>query len=110
MLRHGGWLSQDNPFMIYLQNYGWTAVLAFHVVILIKAFQDSVFQGMLCLLVPGYSLVYLFTVSDDFYMRGVLAGLLVPVAWDTLVKLQIVLAWLYKFINEWIQGGALKGG
>ena len=54
----------------------WVFV-AFHILILLKAVKESIFQGILCLLVPGYGLYFVFLRCDDFYLRAVVAALLV---------------------------------
>jgi hypothetical protein len=88
--------------------YAPFVVLAFYVLIVLKAFKDSVFHGVLCLLLPPYSLYYIFLVSDDFYMRAVFAGLLVGLGQDTFLLLKVVALEAYDIISKFIGGGALK--
>lgn len=102
-LRYGGYL--PTPYLQTLQEYAPVVILAFHVLIVLKAFQDSLFQGILCLLVPGYSLVYLFFINDDFYGRAVFAGLLVGMAEDSLLYGQDKLGAMYDAITAWLAGG-----
>jgi ribosomal protein S27E len=80
-------------------------VLAFHILILLKAFQDSIFQGILCLLVPGYSLVYIFLINDDFYARAVFAGLLVGLAEDGYIFYHDKAIVIYQAITDWLARG-----
>ncbi len=74
--------------------YGPWAVIAMHVTIILKAFKDNLFSGVLCLLVPGYSFYYLFFSGDDFYTRAVFGGILVGIGYDSGLV-----------INEWLQDG-----
>ena len=75
LCRYGGILPQR-----YLDFWRLEAIwvfLAFHILILLKAIKESVFQAILCLLVPGYSLYFVFLRCDDFYLRAVVAALLI---------------------------------
>jgi predicted RNA-binding Zn-ribbon protein involved in translation (DUF1610 family) len=49
-------------------------IFALWAAIAMLAFKDDVFQGMLCTLIPGYWIYYLFFQSDSFYVRGLAAG------------------------------------
>ena len=51
-------------------------IFALWAAIAMLAFKDDVFQGMLCTLIPGYWLYYLFFQADNFYVRGLAAGFL----------------------------------
>jgi hypothetical protein len=65
---------------------GGVWALAFlHLSIVASAFSDESLQGVLCLLIPGYSLYYLFVQSDQFMVRAVAAALIVGFGWDTAV-------------------------
>jgi hypothetical protein len=80
-------------------------VIAFNVLVVIKALKDDIFQGLLCLLVPFYWIYYLFSVSDDFYMRSVCAGLLVGVAEDSFYFFNDLWMHVYTQVTEWILAG-----
>ena len=91
-----------------LKRYSPIIYAAFHILIALKAFGDSVFHGVLCILLPPYALYYLFLVSDDFYMRGVFGGILFAVGEDSFYIFQ---GWIMDFVrvaNDFIQGGALR--
>ncbi len=107
-LRYGGFLPEDNVTQI--QEYGPFVILFFHVVILLKAFKDSVFQGILCLLIPFYSVYYIFLVSDAFYMRAILGGLLVGTGQDTAFFLNEKFHQMINTVNNFIQtgGGSIR--
>ena len=102
-LRYGNGLSPD--WLAMFAEYGWIIMVAFHIIVVLKAFKDSVFQGVLCLLIPFYSLYYLFAVSDDFYMRSAIGGLLVLVGQDGAEHFRILFGGWFKAAGDWIQSG-----
>jgi hypothetical protein len=103
-LRYGGILPEQ--YLSMLRSYSPYMMIAFHVVIVLKAFKDSVYQGILCLLVPFYSVYYLLVISDDFYMRAVFAGLAAGTGEDTAVFLQERLNAGINAVNHFIETGA----
>jgi len=88
-----------------MQQYGPLVITAFHILAVLKAFQDSVFQGILCLLIPFYSFIYLFFVNDDFYARAVVAGLLVGIAQDSYLFFQTKIIVIYHAVSAWLASG-----
>jgi len=86
-------------------SYGWILMVAFHILVILKAFKDSVFQGVLCAIIPFYSLYYLFAVSDDFYMRAVIAGVLILVGQDGAEYFKVLFGGWFKTVGDWIQSG-----
>jgi len=80
-------------------------VLIFVITILLKAFKDSMFQGMLCLFVPGYAFYYLFLVCDDFYLRAVIGGLMVGVGEQAYYHYSDLAIRVFIGITKWIQSG-----
>lgn len=104
-MRYGGFI--PDQYIQYSREYAWLVVLAFHFIITIRAFTDSVFGGILCLLVPAYSLYYLLVVSDEFVFRGIVVAVLVGVGQDSAVSFQEKILQLCAFVNHWImtQGG-----
>jgi hypothetical protein len=89
----------------YLQNYGVILLLAFHLIVILKAFSDSILQGVLSIFVPGYSLYYIFILSDDFLLRAVFAGLLVGIGHDSAMFLQRQGASVVRGVSAWIRSG-----
>jgi hypothetical protein len=69
------------------------------------AFSDTVFQGILCLLVPFYSYYYLFFISDAFMVRAVAGGLLVGIAQDSMFVFQREAIRIITTVNDWIAAG-----
>jgi hypothetical protein len=102
-MRYGNLLSEEHLKLI--PQYGPIVVIVLQVVILIKAFGDSVFQGILCLLIPFYSLYYLFTACDDFVLRAIVAGSLIGVGQDSAIVIQEKLGSMASSVNAWIQSG-----
>ena len=85
--------------------YEALTVLVFHIFIVLKAFQDSVFQGVLCVLLPPYSIYYLFSAADDFYLRAVVAGLLIGLGQDSGILFHEWSMSAVVTVNEWIASG-----
>ncbi len=88
-----------------LKTYGPYAALGMHVVIVLMAFKDTVFQGILCLLIPGYSVFYLFFVSDNFWTRALFGGLLVGIGLDSALFYKEVAADIYRTVSNYIASG-----
>lgn len=85
--------------------YEALTVLVLHIFIVLKAFQDSVFQGVLCVLLPPYSIYYLFSASDDFYLRALVGGLLVGLGQDSGILFHEWSMSAVVTVNEWIASG-----
>lgn len=102
-LRYGNILP-DKYLDISVQ-YSWIVLLVFHGAITLKALTDNMMQGILCLLVPGYSLFYLFAVSDNFYLRAIFAGLLIGIGLDAAAELKVRAGALAKIAGDFIASG-----
>ncbi len=106
-----GWVFPENMKTIVLEfrmlsaEYSWIIYLAFHAMIVLKALTENIMQGILCLLVPGYSLFYIFIISDDFYLRAVLAGLLAGVGQDAFLHLNEYAMNIAKSVHHFIASG-----
>jgi hypothetical protein len=102
LVRFGGLLTPDA--LDALKTYGPFAVLAMHLFVSARAFQDAVLTGVLCLLVPGYSLFYAFWTMDDYMARAVFGALLVAAGADTLAVIvrvaPLILPAMYNFLSE----------
>lgn len=85
--------------------YQAITVIVLHIVVVLKAFQDSVFQGILCVLLPPYALYYLFSASDDFYLRALIAGILVGVGQDAGIVFHEWSVVGIDAVNDWISSG-----
>jgi len=104
VVRFGGLLTPDA--LDSLKTYGPLAVLAMHLFVSARAFQDAVLDGILCLLVPGYSLFYAFWHMEDYMARAVFAAALVLSGIDTLAVIidvaPRILPGMYNFLSEGI--------
>ena len=83
--------------------WGSAALLACHVMIMISAYSDDMFQGMLCLLIPGYSLYYLFSISEEYFLRAITAALAIAFGLDAWQYLSVFGTDVFAGINRWIQ-------
>lgn len=103
VLRYGNVL--DAGRMDVLHTFAAPAAIVLHLLIVLKAFEDQVFQGILCLLVPFYSLYYLFAVSDAVYIRALVGGILVGIAQDAAEVIQVEFFRVCEYVRAWIARG-----
>lgn len=101
--RYGGMLSSH--YLSYSVKYGAFVVLGMHIILVLHAFKESVFQGILSLLVPLYSFYFLFVISDAFYLRAVFAGILVGIGQDSAFVWQDWIMTIIRTVTSWIQSG-----
>jgi hypothetical protein len=102
-LRYGGGLSKVHLGL--LAEYAIFGAFALHILIILKAFEDSVFQGILCLLIPLYTVYYIFSVSDAIYLRAVAGAVLIGIGQDAAVVLQDRFLQAVTFVHRWIESG-----
>jgi len=76
-MRYGGWLNESQ--MDTLRLISPILLLVLYVITLMTIFSDSVFAGIMSLLIPPYSLYYLLVSSDRFLLRAVVIGILVGI-------------------------------
>lgn len=74
-----------------------------HLSLIAYAFADDAFQGVLCAVIPGYSLYYLYTQSDQFLLRAVAGALLLVFGLDTAQFVRRVSYNVYIDVSAWIQ-------
>lgn len=77
--RYGGWYEWPPLFTAY----GPYVVVGLHAIIIALAFSDDWFAGILCLLVPGYSLYWLCARSGRAFFSALVFGLLAGIGEDT---------------------------
>lgn len=102
-MRYGNVLSAGD--FATMQQNGVYVLIAFYILIILRAFKDTIFQGILCVLIPGYGFFYLFFVSDDFYGRAVVMALLIGLGQDAAL---IAKGWALEFYmkaNDFISSG-----
>ena len=69
--RYSGRMDPTTLESLFHMGYEWGpwALLIVHVLIIINAFHDEFFQGILSIMVPLYSFSYLYIRSDNHYLR-----------------------------------------
>lgn len=102
-LRYGGGLSPQN--LALFRRFGPWVLLGFHLLVVLEAFRDSVFQGILCLIIPLYSVYYLFLLSDQFLLRSIVAGTLVGIGEDGFWVLRDLVIEVTTAVESWIRSG-----
>ena len=102
-LRYGGGLSGNN--LLLLTEYGKYLVLGIYVLIVLAAFKDTVFQGIVSTLVPFYCFYWLFLVSDAFMMRALVGGVLVGTGADFCVWFNETAQHVMVSVQKWIGSG-----
>jgi len=90
--------------------FSWIGVLLLNILVVVKAMSDNMFQGVLCLIVPGWSVIYLLFISDNFYLRAIVFGCLIGVGQDGGIQIYKQAEKAMVRINEFINtgGGDLK--
>ncbi|MEI8120542.1 MAG: hypothetical protein WCI20_00710 [bacterium] len=79
----------------------WT-LLFLHISVVCYAFTDDSFFGILCLIIPGYSLYYLYVQSDQMILRSLAGALLIAFGWDALLAAQNLWIEVYNTVSIWI--------
>lgn len=73
-----------------------------HLTIVCLAFTDDAFSGILCLIIPGYSIYYLFTQADQMILRATVGALMIAFGWDFLVAAKDLWDGFYASASHWI--------
>lgn len=81
---------------------GIWALLFLHLSVVCLGFSDDAFQGLLCLIIPGYTLYYLFVQSDQMHLRAVVAALLLAFGWDAMIASKNLWNEIYINVSSWI--------
>jgi hypothetical protein len=102
-IRFGGWLNVEH--IEWIESNGPLILLAIHIYVVFKAFRDSVFQGVLCLLVPFYSIYYALVLSYDYTARALIAASLLGLGWDSLRVIIDQAGTILPAINDWLTSG-----
>ncbi|NCQ36068.1 hypothetical protein GW813_13555 [bacterium] len=88
-----------------LMQYAWGGILLLNLIVALKAMSDDMFQGILCLFIPGWSFVYLLFISDNFYLRAVFFGCLVGIGQDGAMQLYDIAASAMNAVSNFINTG-----
>lgn len=86
-------------------NHSWGVLLLLNLIVVIKAMSENVFQGILCLLIPGWSFAYLLFMSDDFFLRAVIFGCLIGFGIDGGLQLWDGVVNVSNIFKEFIASG-----
>jgi len=102
-VRYGHYVPQNYTDM--LMKAGPFIVAGIHIILLLMAFQDSVYQGILGLLIPLYTFYWLFVISDSFFFRAIVAGLLVGIGQDSAAFYNALVIEYSASVRTWIESG-----
>jgi hypothetical protein len=102
-MRYGNCLPPD--YLEMMKSYGPYVALVLHVLITVRAFEDSILNGALCVLLPPYAYYYLFITSDFFMLRAVVAGFMAGIGLDTFIVVKAQSIAVYQAVTTWIGSG-----
>ena len=104
-VRYGAFLGLYSQYKSEFLLYGPYAVLALHAVATFLAFTDDLFAGVLCLLVPGYSLYFLLSRSGRPFIVATTFGLLAGLGEDAFAEASRLSIHAYDAIAKLMAGG-----
>jgi hypothetical protein len=84
------------------------ALLFIHVSVVLFAFSEDSFHAILCAIIPGYSLYYLFSQLDQYIIRALTAALLIAFGLDTGQAIQSTWRSFYRTTNAWLQDSHME--
>ncbi|HAL92416.1 MAG TPA: hypothetical protein DCM68_05260, partial [Verrucomicrobia bacterium] len=103
-IKYGGWVD----YQYEIATYGPWVILGLHLVVAILAFMEELFAGVLCLIIPGYSLYYLLARSGRPFLCALVCGLLVGLGEDTFLIARKLGTQYYDQISGWISDSGKK--
>lgn len=107
LLRYVDFLSEtDMPDYIL---GGEIAFAVFYLVIVVEAFTEELFDGILCFFLPPYTFYYLFFKSTSFVLRAIIVALSAAFGWDVCLQLWDWALAAINYVSWWINEGALNG-
>jgi len=107
LLRYVDFLAESDVLdLIY---GGQIAFAIFYLVILVEAFSDDIFDGILCLFLAPYTFYYLFVKSTSFVLRAILLALFAAFGYDICLTVYAWIIWAIDYVTWWINTGALNG-
>ena len=87
---------------------GQIAFALFYAVILVEAFNEEMFDGILCVFLPPFTFFYLFFKSSSFSLRAVVAALTAAFGKDIAMTVYQWTMAAFVSVSSWINGGALR--
>lgn len=90
--------------------FAWVGILFLNTIVVIRAMNDNMFQGILCLFIPGWSVIYLLFISDNFYLRAIVFGCMIGLGQDGGHQIYEGVAVAMGHVSEFINsgGGAIR--
>jgi len=82
---------------------GLWSLVGLQISVVIHAFNDEAFHGVMCAIIPGYSVYYLFAQSDQFYLRALAVALLITFGWDASVATSKLWQETYLNVSCWLR-------
>ena len=81
-----------------------------HLSVIVAAFTEDIFHGIMCALIPGYTIYYLFFHVDRYFQRAIVAALLLAFGIDAFRVVATFVHDTYAGISTWLDegGGSLK--
>lgn len=102
-LRFGSILPYE--YLSMMIEFSGIVILVMHLVVTVSAFKDSVFDGTLCLLIPGYSLYYALLCTEDMFVRAVYATILIGFGYDGALWMADQAQTVFIGVKAWIDSG-----
>lgn len=100
-LRHVPGALAPDILPMFIKGGVW-AILLMHIAVVLLAFGDDVFSGVLCFIIPGYTIYYLFTQADQILLRGLVAALLIVFGMDFVVAAGLFWNEVFYNVSQWI--------
>ena len=94
-----------SEYLKMMKDYGPYVMAGIYLILILDAFKTGAFTGILALLIPFYPFYYLFMVSDNFYLRAVIAGICVGIGEDSLYFYQAHFSAIFDDIQRWLNSG-----
>ena len=87
----------------FLSTCGVWILIGLQVAVVLRAFNDDAFHGVMCAIIPGYSIYYLFVCEDQFYLRAIAAAILITFGWDASVATHKLWQETYDSVSWWLR-------
>lgn len=92
------------------RTYGPLLVLLFHLLVAAEAFKDEFFLGICALIIPGYSLIYLYTRSENYVVRVAFLLFAITFGPETYGGITDYASRAYYTVDGWITGHEREAG
>ena len=82
----------------------WTLAVM-HLSVIVAAFTDDIFHGLMCVLIPGYTIYYLFAHVERYFQRAIVAALLLAFGVDAFRLVAGFVHDSYGSMSAWMDRG-----